>query len=147
MSEKVFLIPIDIWIYGIIILILSGSLFGYLISTGEKLTLDEEERTEKEFQKEIKKLMGEETPFNFVRFFKILIKIIILFPLGIITLLCGALVFYGMVALGLNIFSWWLVLLMVPALILFNYAQEKLGISNNPIFYLKKVKYLKFWFK
>ena len=56
MSEKVFLIPIDIWIYGIIILILSGSLFGYLISTGEKLILEEEERTEKEFQEEIKKL-------------------------------------------------------------------------------------------
>ena len=53
MSEKVFLIPIDIWIYGIIILILSGSLFGYLISTGEKLTLDEEERTEKEINEQI----------------------------------------------------------------------------------------------
>ena len=58
MSEKVFLIPIDIWIYGIIILILSGSLFGYLISTGEKLTLDEEEGTEKEFQKAKKKLLS-----------------------------------------------------------------------------------------
>ena len=53
MSEKVFLIPIDIWIYGIIILILSGSLFGYLISTGEKLTLDEEERNEKRINEQI----------------------------------------------------------------------------------------------